>query len=148
MEYDGFFVVSVNALLKQNWLPAWWASGFSGDQQQNHQCWFPSCYNVTHVFSPSLFAFFWKSNYYLLLTNSRCDGDMSHFTAMWRHGNRAYPMRYVCTFLSVWQYYQFSVACTIYTIFSKVASMTLGQSYDCPSAVETNLTHMGKLIRT
>ena len=27
------------------WLPARWASGFSGDHQQNHQClWFHSCY--------------------------------------------------------------------------------------------------------
>ena len=47
------------------WLPARWASGFSGDHQQNHQClWFHSCYNVIHVFCPSLFAFCWEWNDY------------------------------------------------------------------------------------
>ena len=41
-------------LLKLFWLPAWWASGFSGDHQQNHQClWFHSfimllMYSVLH----------------------------------------------------------------------------------------------------
>ena len=35
------------------WLPGRWASGFSGDHQQDHQClWFLSCYNVTHLFCP------------------------------------------------------------------------------------------------
>ena len=44
-----------------HWLPAWWASGFSVDHQQNHQClWFHSCYNVTHVFCPSLIVFCWE----------------------------------------------------------------------------------------
>ena len=43
------------------WSPAWWASGFSGDHQLDHQClWFPSCYDVTHVFCPSLFVFCWE----------------------------------------------------------------------------------------
>ena len=38
-------------MLSNFWLPARWASGFSCDHQQNHQClWFQSCYNVTHVF--------------------------------------------------------------------------------------------------
>ena len=47
------------------WLPARWASGFSGDHQQDHQCLcFPSCYNVIHVFFPSLFVFCWEYNYY------------------------------------------------------------------------------------
>ena len=42
-------------------LPARWASRFCGDHQQDHQClWFPSCYNVTHVFCPSLFVFCWE----------------------------------------------------------------------------------------
>ena len=36
------------------WLPSQWASGFSGDHQQNHQClWLSSCYNYNHVFCPS-----------------------------------------------------------------------------------------------
>ena len=44
-----------------HWLPARWASGFSGDHQQDHQClWFSSCYNVTHVPCPSLFVFCWE----------------------------------------------------------------------------------------
>ena len=50
------------------WLPARWASGFSGDHQQNHQCfWFHSCYNVTHVSCPSLFVFCWEWKLLLLL---------------------------------------------------------------------------------
>ena len=50
------------------WLPARWASGFSGDHQQNHQClWFHSCYNVTHVFCPSLFVFCWEMKLLLLI---------------------------------------------------------------------------------
>ena len=41
--------------------PAQRASGFSDDHKQNHQClWFHSCYNVTHVFCPSLFVFCWE----------------------------------------------------------------------------------------
>ena len=44
-----------------DWLPARWASGFSGDHQQNHHClWFHSCNNATHVFCPSLFVFCWE----------------------------------------------------------------------------------------
>ena len=40
-------------ILKKVWLPARWASGFSDDHQQDHQClWFLSCCNVTHVFCP------------------------------------------------------------------------------------------------
>ena len=43
------------------WLPARWASDFSGDHQQNHQClWFHSCYNFTRVFCPSYFLFYWE----------------------------------------------------------------------------------------
>ena len=40
-------------LISTIWLPVRWASGFSGDHQQDHQClWFLSCYYVTHAFCP------------------------------------------------------------------------------------------------
>ena len=38
--------------LPDHWLPARWASGFSGDHQQDHQClWFPSCYIMLLMYS-------------------------------------------------------------------------------------------------
>ena len=48
-------LLSTHSLPRANikyWLPAWWASGFFGDHQQNHRClWFHSCYVLRCLYS-------------------------------------------------------------------------------------------------
>ena len=56
-----------------------------------------------------------------------------------------YPIKYACGSPSIFVYLQFIYIHVIWSpIFFRVASLALGQSYDCPSASEATLKDMGK----
>ena len=51
----------------------------------------------------------------------------------------------VLSFVLFWFYYQLLIHMSNSPIFSRVTSLALGQSYDCPSASEAILKDMGKV---
>ena len=71
---------------------------------------------------------------------------------MYKHGmDRVYPMKYahilvvVCLVLVMLCYSASLIFVMYFPISFRIASLALGQSYDCPSAREVTLKDMGKI---